>query len=136
MTFATDLKNPAKGKILTVTCDRKNCGMKFRSNALLTFHLQIHDNDVIKCVYCPWAGVMPYNYGIHMNTHFRNRIWKCLECPEKFYQSNDLKNHIDIKHERDFEKYSCDIGNCSFTTFSKKLLNSHKHLCRFNKSNV
>ena len=44
------------GRNLTHTCTRKKCGKKFQSMLALERHLKIHDNDVIKCFYCQWAG--------------------------------------------------------------------------------
>ena len=37
-----------KGKDLTETCDRKNCGMKFSRYCQLLEHLKVHDNIVIR----------------------------------------------------------------------------------------
>ena len=114
------------GRNLTHRCTRKNCGKKFRYMSGLESHLKIHDNDVIRCFYCQWAGVLYNEYSIHMNTHFRNRRFKCQFCPQAFYDCTRLSDHIDIMHERDTEKYGCE--NCAFKTYSQKTLNYHKRM--------
>ena len=113
-----------KGKTLTVTCDRKGCGMKFRANAHLNVHLKIHDNDLLKCSFCPYTGAQRSNYAVHMNTHFRHAPFKCTQCTHKFYQSNVLAEHVELIHERDIEKYSCEI--CYFKTYSHRIMHRHK----------
>lgn len=113
-----------KGKILTVRCDRANCGMRFRSACDLDRHYRIHDNDLIKCVFCPWTGGQINQYSIHMNTHFRNRPFKCSKCPKRYYQTVALNRHLETFHEKDFDKYSCEI--CDFTTCSLQNIHNHK----------
>ena len=115
------------GRNLTHTCTRKNCVKKFQYINGLENHLKIHDNDVIRCVYCQWAGIRHYHYCIHMNTHFRNKTYKCQFCPQAFYESNHLSRHMEL-HEQDTEKYSCH--NCDFKTYSYNSMNHHKRICK------
>ena len=42
------LQRDQKGKDLTETCDRKNCGIKFARYCHLVEHLKSHDNIVIR----------------------------------------------------------------------------------------
>ena len=115
------------GKNLTQACPRKNCEKKFQNMHGLKNHLKIHDNDFIRCFYCQWAGTNYQQYSIHMNTHFRNKTYKCQFCPKAFYDVSAVSKHIDFVHDRDTEKYSCT--NCDFKTHSKDYLNIHKRTC-------
>ena len=112
------------GKNLTHTCTRKNCGKKFQSMYQLEGHLKLHDNDVIRCFYCQWAGAGYDKYSIHMNTHFRHKTYKCQFCPQAYYETSSLAGHVEFMHERDAEKYSCD--HCDFKTYSNKIMYNHK----------
>ena len=86
-------------------------------------HLKLHDNDVLKCSYCLWAGAQYVNFSTHMNTHFQNRTLKCSKCPMKFYTSDGVSKHLEAFHEKDTEKYSCDI--CNFKTYTRRGLLHH-----------
>ena len=112
------------GRILTQTCPKKNCGKKFRFMNDLKRHLQIHDNDVIRCFYCQWAGTQYNEYSVHMNTHFRNKTYKCQFCPQAFYTFTAVSKHIETMHERTTDKYSCE--NCDFKTYSRDIMDHHK----------
>ena len=97
--------------------------MKFVSDSKLLKHLNVHDNVLIKCSFCPWAGAQFENYCFHMNTHFKIKSHKCSKCTEKFYRGIDLQTHIESLHEKDLDKYSCDV--CDFKTYSSKNLYYH-----------
>ena len=112
------------GKNLTHTCTRKNCGKKFANMYKLERHLKIHDNDVIRCFYCQWAGTQYQQYSIHMNTHFRNKTHKCQICPQAFYDHTGLFGHMELLHYRNTEKYKCD--HCDFKSYSNKIMSNHK----------
>ena len=43
-------------------CDRKNCGRFFHNEFDLKNHLRIHDNDLMKCLYCQWTGIEGLGY--------------------------------------------------------------------------
>ena len=111
---------------ITHTCTRKNCEKKFGCMAKLELHLKIHDNDVIKCFYCQWAGTEFKEYSIHMNTHFRIKTQKCQLCPRAFYTATALTKHLETMHERSTDKYSCE--NCDFKTYSADLFYYHKRI--------
>ena len=88
------------------------------------YHLQIHDNDLRKCAFCPWTGVEYKSFCQHMNNHFRIKPHECKKCGEKFYKRTNLDKHHESLHEKDFEKYSCDL--CEFKTYSNNMLHNHK----------
>jgi hypothetical protein len=66
------------GKNLTHRCTKKNCGRTFQKYSDMERHLKIHDNDVIRCFYCQWAGTRFIHFTVHMNTHFRLTNANCV----------------------------------------------------------
>ena len=88
------------GKYLTVTCPRKNCGMRYKSNSNLQVHLNVHDNILIKCTFCSWAGAKFFHYSDHMNTHFKMKSYKCTKCSKAFYRSDHFNTHVEQVHAR------------------------------------
>ena len=98
----------------SIKCDRKDCDRSFRSPTELKRHLQIHDNDVIKCTYCQWGASRYKDFLTHMNAHFRIKLYECEKCPEKFYVLDSLKTHLTAYHEKDHEMYGCCF--CEFKT--------------------
>ena len=93
----------------------------------LRIHLQIHDNDVSKCSFCPWTGVFRH-YFHHISNHFRYKPFQCEACPEKFYTKHTVLRHFESAHEKHLENYSCEI--CEFKTNSRQNLYKHnnKHM--------
>ena len=110
-------------KVWGHTCDRKNCGLTFYSNFYLEMHYKIHDNDVLRCPFCQFTGVGYHTLSIHMNTHFRNRPYKCSKCEEKFYTKKVKDDHEENIHERDGSKYQCSL--CNYMTYGRTLLHYH-----------
>ena len=86
------------GKVLTETCDRGNCGKHFKDNFNLQIHLRIHDNNLIKCPFCPWGGVKHCAVSIHLITHFHYRPYSCQFCPFTFYTQEYINVHQDKVH--------------------------------------
>ena len=116
--------NKTNTKKLTVTCNRKDYGKRFSCDASLKEHLKIHDNDIFKCAFCPWGGAQFDQFSSHMNKHFRKKLFECSQCPDRFYKANSLNQHMEAIHEKDLEKYTCEI--CQFKTYAKANLNNHK----------
>ena len=112
-----------RGKNLISTCPRKGCGMKLQSHSKLQDHLNVHDNILIKCAFCLWAGGQFANYSLHMDTHFRIKSYACLKCNAAFYRTGLLQVHIEAEHEKDLEKYSC--AYCEFQTNMTRNLYYH-----------
>ena len=112
-----------RGKNLIVTCPRQKCGMKFRYNSHLQHHLNVHDNNLIKCSFCPWAGAKFENYLLHTNTHFKIKPYKCSKCDACFYRPWQLEGHFEMRHEIDLQKYSCE--HCQFQTHADAKLYYH-----------
>jgi hypothetical protein len=121
-----------KEKLLPLLCDRENCSKRFAKPSLLKIHLKGHDNNLLMCSFCQWGGVEGKQYVTHMNNHFRHKPYKCEKCSDleiKFYTRNNLERHIEAVHEKDIEKYSCDI--CDYKTYSDQNLHTHRKTKHF-----
>lgn len=108
-------------------CDRGSCGNRFSEMRFLQNHVRIHDNDLLHCHFCPWAGNS--NLVFHMNHHFHIQPYKCsYNCERKFYQYSDRRKHEESFHEIISNRYQCDM--CTFKTHSTVLMGRHKnHKC-------
>ena len=124
----TSHKDKTRGRCGSVefACDRGDCGKRLMNRGLLRTHLQMHDNDLYKCHFCPWTGVKAERtrISIHLNIHFQIRSVECSFCNAKFYDRQSLSRHEEVKHERIKDRYKCTF--CDFTTHSSLVLNCHK----------
>jgi hypothetical protein len=92
-------------------------------------HQKIHDNDLVKCLFCIYSTVNtddPRLYGNHLNAHFKIRPYKCGYCEDRFFRFGDAKNHEDAKHEIIKDRYKCN--KCHFKTYTRQSLVNHKRL--------
>ena len=89
----------------------------------LYFPDSVPKNDVLRCPFCQFTGVGHIALSIHMNTHFRNRPYKCAKCDEKFYTKKVKDDHEENIHEKDGTKYKCSL--CDFMTYGRTNLNYH-----------
>ena len=105
-------------------CDRGDCGKTFINKNGLIKHLRLHDNDVIKCFFCPWVTGSPNEHQPHLDHHFNTAQYKCEKCPRTFFRKISLDRHFEISHEVIKDKYKCEI--CDFKTCSKN--NYFQHL--------
>ena len=112
-----------RGKNLILKCPRNNCGKKFAKDLTLKQHLNVHDNILIKCSFCPWAGAIFGNYKLHMDTHFQIKSHACSKCRAAFYRTGQLQEHVEVAHEKDLEKYPCEY--CTFQTTASRNLYNH-----------
>jgi len=106
-------------------CNRGNCRKGFEKIGELELHRRIHDNNLIECYFCPWAGAIFWSFVLHMNHHFHVRPFKCSYCPEAFYKTGTRKQHEETSHEKILDKYKCVA--CDHATYSLRMLNHHKH---------
>ena len=99
-------------------CPIANCDASFNRDGELQIHLNIHNNLVHYCYYCPfrsastqslkaWIGAIElfcvgYCVGFflsnpiktHYNNHFQIREYECDQCHKKFVTSNALNLHF------------------------------------------
>ena len=114
-------------------CDRGTCGKKFRRQAELEKHLNLHDNNLEKCYFCPWGVARGQTNAIstHFNQHFGNANFKCTHCDRTFYRQNSLDFHFGAFHEIVQGRYQCKL--CDFKTHSRYNFSNHKRAHRNQK---
>ena len=107
-------------------CKHLSCEKTFADLSALQIHLNLHENNVEKCYFCPWAAVVGQNTHIstHLNQHLKHAIFKCSHCTKKFYRKQSLVNHFEIYHEKIDGKYTCET--CGYKTHSSDCLSKHK----------
>ena len=91
----------------------------------LIHHLNLHDNNLYKCYFCPWGCSAGLNQSIdiHLNQHFGTPQYDCSFCDKKFYWKQHLTTHMEIYHEKIEGKYGCSY--CQYKTHSKVSLCLH-----------
>ena len=103
-------------------CERGTCGKGYQHIRDKERHIRIHDNHLLHCHFCPWAGNT--DLGNHLNHHFNIRPYNCSYCAKQFYTHKDKKYHEETYHERIADRYRCDL--CLFKTHSSVILGYHK----------
>ena len=106
-------------------CDRDGCGKKFRRRGELVRHLNLHDNNLEKCFFCPWGVARGQTNAIatHLNQHLGQANFECTICQKRFYRKISLKDHFESYHEKVEGKYRCKI--CVYKTYSRLSLGQH-----------
>ena len=89
-------------------CPKPGCKSSFQHPTGVDNHLRIHQNDLKKCMYCPYRYVTYQYYQLHLNAHFDIREFECDQCDLKFTSKNYLTRHYQ-KHEGII--YCCLICN-------------------------
>ena len=105
-------------------CTRGDCGKAFTYIQELIHHTQLHDNNLLKCHYCPWRGARNIDLNDHMNHHFLIRPFKCSFCESSFYISCTRNQHENDIHEKILDRYKCD--KCQFISHSRAIYYQHK----------
>ena len=105
-------------------CDRGNCRKSFSREGHLERHLKLHDNNLLRCYYCPWGGNQYSGFVIHLNHHFRLKPFQCTFCVSAFYQKQSLDRHEESFHDKILDRYKCK--HCDFKTHHKICLFAHK----------
>jgi len=90
-------------------CRRANCTTSFYKLLLREFHENIHDNILIKCIFCPYTCVKPEQLVNHHRRHFNFRDYKCDECQRTFFTQGNLNMHLKTMHSD--EKIKCPVCN-------------------------
>ena len=88
-------------------------------------HLNLHDNNLERCYFCPWGTPrnQTHNVSTHLNQHLGKPNYKCPMCDRAFYRKILLDYHFEIYHEKIEGKYSCNF--CSYKTHSRDCLFKH-----------
>ena len=92
------------GGTIEIMCDRGNCGKTFRRQSELIDHLNLHDNFLQKCYFCPWGAPPGQTNSIktHLNQHIGQANMKCSYCDKKFFSK-----------ETSWRSYRSKTWNCS-----------------------
>ena len=69
---------------------------------------------------------------IHLTQHLGFPEFECTFCDKRFFRKEHLESHLEIKHEKISEKYSCEI--CPYKTYSRAYLSIHTR--KFHKNLV
>ena len=115
-------KRKSVGGSLEYLCERGDCKKTFRHSGELRIHLNLHDNIVTKCFFCPWVTA-DRKIHQHLDHHFKTPRYKCIKCDAAFYQKNNLDFHFEITHEIIKDKYKCE--KCNYQTYSKNIYFRH-----------
>ena len=108
---------------LEFQCEHSECGKTFQGRYHLEVHQNIHRNNLQKCFFCPWAGIVKADISTHHDKHFLNPTYQCSDCGRKFYRKKNRDMHFESQHENIEKKYSCKL--CSYKTHSQILLKRH-----------
>merc|ERR1712130_38906 len=125
--------NPREGKGGSIACDRGSCPKRFTKKEHLQSHLNIHDNVLYRCHFCPWTGVLSERKSItqHFDNHFRNRLFPCSLCEASFYSKAEQDRHEDSVHHSNRRVFKC--GSCEYESTSLYDYKSHHRICKFRK---
>ena len=105
-------------------CSKRNCRATFQSRSLQKVHENIHDNVLIKCVFCPFTCVEPSSLSKHYRVHFNVRNYQCNQCQMSFYTKAESNLHFRQKH-------SGETTKCPLCDFESTYQNVYNHLARF-----
>ena len=114
------------GGTLDQMCDRGDCGKTFEKHSQLLRHLNIHDNNLKNCYFCPWKTPVATTSHLenHLKQHFGQADFTCHICDRSFFLKNLLDYHFEAHHEIVPGKHKCKL--CDFRTFSRYALRNHR----------
>jgi uncharacterized Zn-finger protein len=108
------------------TCPYPTCKVSFLFPTLLKRHLNVHENRVLSCNYCPYRNATSYKLHDHLLVHFNIKNFECDICLSKFTRKNDLTLHQKRKHSN--EDFFC--VDCQFTTVKIDAFDKHRKSCK------
>lgn len=91
------------------SCQRPNCKATFPTNSQLLRHERIHDNQVFRCVFCPYVSTRPAHLIDHQRMHFETRDFSCGICHKAFKTASMLNEHVRLQHETDEAQTKCPL---------------------------
>ena len=62
------------------SCSRLGCKATFQWNVYKIAHERVHDNNLYRCVLCPYGNAQYDKLVIHQRTHFNTRDFVCDVC--------------------------------------------------------
>jgi len=111
-------------------CPKSTCSSSFESENKLLRHMRIHNNDLVKCRYCPFRYVQSNQYTNHLRTHFCIMDYKCDQCDKAFASNGELNKHYAV-HEGII--FCCSICKV-FKTTSKASITRHFRQKHYDKT--
>ena len=113
------------GGHIEYSCEKVECGKKFRNSRSLKNHINLHENNITRCYFCPWGAAVGEDLHIstHLDKHFLRPRFRCSSCGKTFYLKKDRNDHFENMHEKTIGKYNCKI--CPFQGHSRLHLGNH-----------
>jgi len=108
------------------TCPYSTCRVSFQFPTQLQRHLDVHENRVLSCYYCPYRNANMYEFNNHLLIHFRIKKYECDLCTRKYTTKNELTQHHKMVHSTD--GFSC--VDCNFTTTKIGAFQKHRSSCK------
>ena len=107
-------------------CPFSTCKVSFDTPSKLQRHLDVHENRVLSCPYCPYRNANSYQIHDHLMIHFNIKKYECDLCPRKFTTNGELTLHH--KREHSNEDFVC--VDCKFTAAKLAAYNRHRKSCK------
>ena len=95
-------KRASVGGSIEFMCSYGDCGKKFNDCYTLQNHISLHENDLVRCLFCPWRGqsyIRSNTYG-HYNLHAGFKDYTCEVCGKQFTLYRNLKQHFHRTHDK------------------------------------
>ena len=76
---------------LDYQCEHSECGKTFGTSNQLAKHINIHRNNLQKCLFCPWTGIRRQDASMHNDRHASHAKYKCPNCGKKYYSNQQYQ---------------------------------------------
>ena len=121
----TSHKRKSVGGSVDFMCNRAECGKTFQKKSALQNHIDLHDNNLQICYFCPWRA--PPGNTDKISTHFDQHLdrpgFQCSSCGRLFFRKREMIDHFEAIHEKTVGRYKCTI--CKFSTHSRTFFHNH-----------
>ena len=107
-------------------CPFPSCNAFFANDLNLQTHINIHENRMFFCSYCPFRTSEARKLTIHLDIHFNIKKYVCDVCSRPFFRQQTLNIHVQAFHER--PDYFCK--DCGFNTSKRYAFNIHRTSCK------
>jgi hypothetical protein len=107
------------------TCPFSTCKVSFAFPNQLRRHLDVHENRVMSCPYCPYRCTINYKLHEHLMVHFNIKKFECDLCPRKYTTNDTLTQHHKRAHSN--EDFVC--VDCKFATTKLGAFQNHRTTC-------
>ena len=108
------------------TCSRSGCKATFQFKFHKTAHERVHDNNLFRCVMCPYGTAQYDKLLIHQRLHFNARDFACDICGTGFTTVTSRREHVERIHRRETIK-------CPLCTYASERYSVGNHLRQVHK---